>query len=100
MQGFNHGKPLVGIFVFSQVIAGTFHGKLAVTQQVVNELECFDILGPEIAVALFVFAGLYKCIELIAPHANERMVNMKHFGYLADGIILFLEQYFVFGYFD
>jgi hypothetical protein len=92
-------KPFFRFFIFFKKFPGSFDGKFLLPQQVVDQVEVFDVDGAEVAVSFFVFAGL-EDVEFGFPEAEEGLVDPEHFRDLSHSIVLFGEEDFVCGYFD
>lgn len=91
MEALDGFKALVRLFIGFQEFFGAFDGIFSLAQQVVDEVEVFDIDRSEMAVAFLVLTGLEN-IEFRFPKTEEGLVYTEHFGYLPHGIVLLAEE--------
>src|SRR6201991_79849 len=84
-------KPFVRFFIFFKEFLCSFDGIFLLPQQVVDQVEVFDVYRPEITVSLFILTRL-EDVEFGLPEAEQGLVDPKHLRDLSHCIILFAEQ--------
>ena len=91
LKALDNFKPLVRFFIFFKEFLCSFDGIFLLPQQVVDQVEVFDVNRPEITVSFFILTRL-KDVEFGLPEAEKGLVDPKHLRDLSHCIILFAEQ--------
>ena len=91
LQFLNGFESMFRFFVLAEEFFGAFDGIFSLAQQVMDQVEVFDIDGSEIPIAFSIFPGLEDA-EFRFPEAEEGLVDVEHLGNLAHGVILFAEE--------